>query len=246
LRTHPLTTERIADMGNRIQMRPYRQVPDSLGFLLARAKIRSQNGTTEDTIAEFEAQLKDKKYVSEAATRYGLARAYLRGNQSVAAEAQVAELRRLKAASPMVETLAAELRVKQGDVVGAARILREASSRYPQDRAVAYDFVEALLATQRADEASKFVAADVQAHSTDFRMRGLQAKTYAMQGRHLREHWAQAEAYALQGLLLPAIEQLQLAQKATDGDFYDRSQVDARLRELKEQQLEEMKQQKKQ
>jgi predicted Zn-dependent protease len=74
----------------------------------------------------------------------------------------------------------------------------------------------------------------------------LQAKTYAMQGRHLREHWAQGEAYALQGLLLPAIEQLQLAQKATDGDFYDRSQVDARLRELKEQQLEEMKQQKKQ
>jgi predicted Zn-dependent protease len=27
LRTHPLTTERLADMGNRIQSRPYRQVP---------------------------------------------------------------------------------------------------------------------------------------------------------------------------------------------------------------------------
>jgi beta-barrel assembly-enhancing protease len=244
LRTHPLTTERISDMENRIQARPYKQVPDSLGFLLVRAKLRSREGTNEDVVAELETRLKDKKYTSEPATRYGLARAYLRDGQWAAAEAQVAELRRLKVASPMVDTLAAELRTRQNDIAGATRILREASSRYPQDRAVAYDLVEALLAGQRADEASRFLAADVQAHTTDSRMRGLQARAYALQGKHLREHWAQGEAYALQGQLLAAIEQLQLAQKAPDGDFYERSQVDARLRELKARQMEEMKQKK--
>jgi predicted Zn-dependent protease len=36
LRTHPLTTERISDMGNRIQGRPYKQVADSAEFLLVR------------------------------------------------------------------------------------------------------------------------------------------------------------------------------------------------------------------
>jgi predicted Zn-dependent protease len=244
LRTHPLTTERIADMENRIQARPYKQVPDSLGFLLVRAKLRSEEGTTEDVVTEFETQLKDKKYTSEPAMRYGLARAYLRDRRWSAAEAQVAELHRLKVASPMVDTLAAELRTRQNDIAGATRILREASGRYPQDRAVAYDLVEAWLAGQRADEASRFLATDVQAHTTDFRMRGLQAKAYAMQGKHLREHWAQSEAYALQGQLLAAIEQLQLAQKAPDGDFYERSQVDARLRELKAQQMEAAKQKK--
>jgi beta-barrel assembly-enhancing protease len=244
LRTHPLTTERIADMENRIQARPYKQVPDSLGFLLVRAKLRSQEGTNEDVVTELETQLRDKKYTSEPATRYGLARGYLRDRQWAAAEAQVAELRRLKVASPMVDTLAAELRTRQNDIAGATRILREASSHFPQDRAVAYDLVEALLAGQRADEASRFLAADVQAHTTDSRMRGLQAKAYALQGKHLREHWAQGEAYALQGQLLAAIEQLQLAQKAPDGDFYERSQVDARLRELKARQMEEMKQKK--
>ena len=241
LRTHPLTTERIADMSNRIQLRPYRQVADSTDFLLVRAKLLSQEGTPEEAIVVFDTQLKDKKYLSEPAARYGLARADLRAKNLAAAEAQVAELRRLKVASPMLETLAAELRSRQGDVAGATKILRDAANRYPQDRAVAYGLVDALLTIQRADDAQKFATADLQGHTTDFRMRALQAKAYAMQGKRLRQHWAQGEAYALQGQLLAAIEQLQLAQKSPDGDFYERSEVDARLRELTAQQMEEAK-----
>lgn len=242
LRTHPLTTERIADMGNRIQLRPYKQVPDSLDFTLVRAKIRAMEGGADEAVADFESRLKDKKFASEPATRYGLARAYLRNKNVKSAEAQLAELHRLKVASPMIETLAAELRSKQNDFTGAVRILRAASDRYPEDRAVAYELAEALLASQKADEAQKFVTTDLQSHTTDFRMYALQARAYAMQGKQLRQHWAQGEAYALQGQLLPAIEQLQLAQKSPDGDFYDRSQIDARLRDLKARQMEEMKQ----
>jgi beta-barrel assembly-enhancing protease len=244
LRTHPLTTERIADMDNRIQLRPYKQVPDSLDFTLVRAKIRATEGSADEAVADFESRLKDKKYASEPATRYGLARAYLRAKNTKAAEAQVAELRRLKVPSSMVDTLAGELRSIQSDFAGAARILREASSRYPADRAVAYGLAEALLAGQKADDAQKFVTTDLQSHTSDFRMYALQARVYATQGKLLRQHWAQSESYALQGQLLPAIEQLQLAQKSPDGDFYDRSQVDARLRELKAQQMEELKQKK--
>jgi beta-barrel assembly-enhancing protease len=241
LRTHPLTTERIADMENRIQSQPYRQVPDSLEFLLVRAKLRAQLGTAQDAVIDFETQVNERKFVSEPAARYGLAQAYLRDKRFAGAEEQLAALRRLKTASPMIEVLAAELRGKQNDVAGATRILREAVARYPGNRAIAYAWVEGLLATQRVDEALKFIAADIQGHTTDFRMRGLQAKAYALQGKRLRQHWAQGEAYALQGLLLPAIEQLQLAQKSSDGDFYERSQVDARLREIKAKQAEEAK-----
>ena len=100
LRTHPLTTERIADMDNRIQMRPYKQIPDSLDFTLVRAKVRADQASPEDAVTDFETRLKDKKYASEPATRYGLARAYLRTKNIKAAEAQVAELRRLKVAAP--------------------------------------------------------------------------------------------------------------------------------------------------
>ena len=41
LRTHPVTTERIADAQNRIQGLAYKQTPDSLDFQLVRAKLRA-------------------------------------------------------------------------------------------------------------------------------------------------------------------------------------------------------------
>ena len=57
----------------------------------------------------------------------------------------------------------------------------------------------------------------------------------------LLQHRAQAEFYFLQGQLGPAIEQLEFAQKAKDGNFYELSAVDARLRELRKQHMEEEK-----
>ncbi|MBI4985183.1 MAG: M48 family metallopeptidase [Rhodocyclales bacterium] len=244
LRTHPLTTERIADMENRIQSMPYRQVPDSLEFQLVRAKLRAEEGSSQDAVTDFATLVNDRKFTSEIAARYGYARALLRDKDYAAAEEQLAELRRLKTDSPLFETLAAELRMLQGDAAGAVKLLRAGSVRYPQERAIAYRLVEALLAAGRPKEALLATGADLQTYVSDYKMHALQAKTYAMLGKRLQQHRAQGESYVLQGLLMPAIEQFELAQKSPDGDFYEHSQVDARLRELKKRQLEEMRQKK--
>jgi len=243
LRTHPLTTERLADMGNRIQGRPYRQVPDSLEFQLVRAKLRAQEGTSRDAVTEFETRLRDRSFAgSEAAMRYGLALARLRDGNPAAAEKEIGELRRLKVQSPMVETLAAHLRLKQGDAQSAVRILRAAQPRFPQERAIAYDLVEALQEARQLQDAIKLTEEDLQTYPSDAKMHGLQAKTYALLGKRLQQHRALAEAYALQGQLPLALEQLDLAQKSGDGNFYEMSQVDSRLRELKKRMAEESKQ----
>jgi predicted Zn-dependent protease len=63
----------------------------------------------------------------------------------------------------------------------------------------------------------------------------LQAKTYAALGKRLLQHQAQGEYYALEGSLPAAIEQMQLARAAGDGDFYQLSVVDARLKDLRAQ-----------
>lgn len=246
LRTHPLTTERIADMENRIESKPYHQVADSLDFQLVRAKLRAQDGAAPDAVIDFETMIKEHKFSSEAAARYGLAQAQMRARNYAAAENQLAELHRLKAVSPMIDTLAADLRMKQNDPAGAAKLLRAAASRYPTERAVSYALVEALLVAGQPQEALKTTIADLQAYTTDFRMHELQAKTYAALGKRLQQHRAQGEAYYLQGQLMPAIEQFELAQKSDDGDFYEHSQVDARLRALKRRLAEEMKQKKQQ
>ena len=244
LRTHPLTTERIADMDNRIHGRPYKQVPDSVEFLLVKAKLRAQSGTPHDALTDFQTQLKDKKYTNEAVLRYGLAQAKLLLKDFTGAEREVSEIRRLKLVSPMIETLSAELRIKQGDPAAAVKILTAARSRYPQERAVTYLLVAAMHDANLAAEALAVTNEDLVSYPSDDRMHILQAKSFALLGQRAEQHRALGEAYSLQGQLPAAIIQFELAQKAGDGNFYAQSQIDARLRELKKQQLEALKEKK--
>src|SRR5581483_4225375 len=79
MRTHPLTTERIADMQNRAYHAVYRQSPDSLEFHLARAKLRAEQGAPRDAKAHFADMVRERRYANEAAARYGLALAMSRG-----------------------------------------------------------------------------------------------------------------------------------------------------------------------
>ena len=242
LRTHPLTTERISDMENRIVQSHYRQVADSLDFQLVRAKLRATQGEPRDTVTEFESQLRERKYLSEAAARYGLAVAQMRARNYPAVERELAELRRLKAASPMVDTLATDVRKAQGDLDAALKLYREARLRYPRNKALLYGQIDALLAARQPQEALKTATEELQLTPSDGALHGLQAKSYAALGKRLQQHRAQAELYVLQGQLPAAIQQLELAQQAGDGDFFEHSQVDARLRELRARHLEEMKQ----
>lgn len=244
LRTHPLTSERIADMENRAGSRSARKVPDAVPFQLVRAKLRSEAGSPEDAIAEFESQLRAAKD-NPIAARYGLARAHLRAKKIAAAEQQVAELRRVKLSSPMVESLAAEIRLAAGDTPGALKAYTVARSRFPADLALAYASIGAQIAAGRAAEAQRAAADGLRERPADPRFWALQAQAYAALGKRLLQHRSQAEVYALQGLLVVAVEQLQIAQKAGDGDFYEQSAVDARLRELKRRQAEEAKSERK-
>lgn len=241
LLTHPLTTERIADIENRIQDMRYKQVPDTLEFLMARAKIQASEGTAADAVAEFSAQVKQHKFINETAARYGLAYAQWRAKNFSGAEQELDYLRGQRATSAMLDGLAAELCMSRNDAAGALKILRPAIARYPQERSLVYAQVEALLVAGQPQDALRVTVDDLQIYPSDLRMHGLQAKTYAALGKRLLQHRALAEVYVLQGQLLAAIEQLQLAQKAGDGDFYENSTVDSRLRELKRRQVEEAK-----
>ena len=61
----------------------------------------------------------------------------------------------------------------------------------------------------------------------------LQARGYAALNKRLAQHRAQAEAYVRLGNLGAAMEQLRIGLKGADGDFYQVSSAEARLRELR-------------
>ncbi len=233
LRTHPVSTERIADAQNKVAALPYRQHLDSAEFYLVRAKLRAEAGDAQDALAHFQHAVRDGRYANEAAGRFGLVNALLRARRAKEASAEMPRLRKTGVAGPMIETLAARVLLANGEQAAARELLAAARTRYPYSRPVLYAHIDALQDAAHHDQAADVLADAVRAYPADPRLRALQSRSYASLGKRLLQHHAQAEYYALQGSVPAAIEQLQLARRAGDGDFYQLSVVDARLKELR-------------
>jgi len=233
LRSHPVTTERIADAQARAANLPYRQLPDSLDFHLVRAKLRAEFGDSREAVAEFAAAVGDQRYANETAARYGFAVALLRAKRPAEAQAELTKLGERVKDSAMFLTLAARIRQAQGKNSEALALLKEGTTRWPDRRSVVYAYAEALGGLGRSDEALTVIQPQVRLYPRDTRLREMEAKAYAALGKRLRQHQAQAEVYALRGSIPAAIDQLQLARAAGDGDFYELSAVEARLKELR-------------
>jgi predicted Zn-dependent protease len=241
LRSHPVTTERIADVQNKAASLPYRQHRDSLEFHFVRAKLRAESGDAREALASIQSALREHRYISEAAARYGHAIALLRVNQVRDAEAELERLQALGVTSPMIELLAARMKLAARDMAGATALLGGAHKRYPYSRAITYGYVGALIESGDNTAALAALRDPLRLNPRDSRLHAMQAKTYAALGKRLLQHQSQGEAYALQGSLPAAIEQFQLARSSGDGDFYQLSVVDARLKELRTQYSSEMK-----
>ena len=233
LRTHPVTSERIADLQNRTESAGYKQVSDNVEFQIVRARIRAYMGDAHQAVSFFEQGLKDRRFINEAATRYGLALALMRAKDFQRANREAGELERLLPRSAAVAALRGQLLVASGDYSAAIEHYKAAVQVHPTYRALVYDHANVLILDGAPDAAVKMVEARLRDHPDDARLYLLQARAYAAQGKRLLQHKAQGEAYARQGQLAAAVEQLQIAARSGDGDFYQLSSVEARLRELR-------------
>lgn len=255
LRTHPLTFERIADIQNRMHEMPYRQVPDSTDFMLVRAKLRALQGSPSQAVDQFKARLNDKRYNNEAVERYGYIYALLRDKEPKKADEELARLYTLVQrdaaadlflkdhqlgkvikieqknlqAGAMIETLAAAVKLANSQTKEALNIYRSALKIYPQHKALIHGYANALIQNDQVDAALKLINRELQLHPKDIQLYKLQARCYSLQDKKLLKHRAQAEVYILQGHYDAAAEQLQIALKHDNGDFYQLSTVEARL-----------------
>ncbi len=239
LRSHPLTTERIADIQDRTRGLRYRQRADSLDFQLVRARLRVLQDTTAQGLREtgeyFETQQPQQSRSQTVAAKYGQALvAQRRGDFARAgtllAEAQAAAPQGMKS-STMLASLAVELKLAAAQPAEAVRAADAARAQFPLSRGIAHLYADALMATGRAEDAVSFLRDQLLLYRQEPQLQERLAKAYAQQGRQALQHMALAEAYALNGALSSALEQLTIARRAPDASFYDQSQIDARERE---------------
>ena len=233
LRTHPLTTERIADMQDRLQAAPSRLVPDSFEYRLARAKLRAAAGSVTESVTLFRSMLADATVVRPREDVFGMALALRRARDFDGAWKTLAPLRAGATAQPAFEALAGQLLADQGRSDEALALYRAALRSFPRSRGLVYGYLNLLLQVGRPREVSADLDDRLRTVQDDAQLYEIQARAFAASGRQIGQHRAQAEAHYRRGNLAAAVDQLEIAVRVKTDDFYEISSVESRLRELR-------------
>jgi predicted Zn-dependent protease len=246
LRTHPLTTERMADIQGRILNDRYRQHADTPDFQLMRARARVLQDSSPQGLREaaayFETQLQQKARVQAQAARYGLAVIALRQGDAARAQSLFNEIRgpEKKLASQTLTSMEIEIASVARRNDEALKLADAARNQYPLSRGIAMQYGQALVNAGRHEEAVRYLRDQAQLYRQEAELQEMLARAYAAQGKNALQHMALAEAYALKGGLPAALDQLGMARRAPDASFYDQSVIDAREREFKAKRLDQI------
>jgi predicted Zn-dependent protease len=268
LRSHPLTTERIADIQARIRETPYRQRVDSIEFHLVRGRIRVLQDESTAGYAEAQnlltQQLSNLSRQQQAGAQYGLSFLALKRGDLAKAQ-QWLDKARLTMKPPekpvfstgeagsngaaMFASLGIEIKLADAQpapvkLAGLADA-EQAHRQFPLSRGIARQYADALIINGKLEEAATYLRDQVQLYRDEPKLYDLLAKTYAKQGKLALQHLALAESYALGGGMGAALAQLDIARKSNDASFYDMSLIDAREREWQARRREEIKDAKK-
>jgi beta-barrel assembly-enhancing protease len=251
LRTHPLTTERIADMQGRLQTdrslltasRAAALQSNSTDFDWPRQKLIALADTRVDGLRtarkRFELQLaeeKNKRPEQQAALHFGIAWAAFAQRDFAAAQRHHDEALRLAQLSKVEEAIApylANLRLQQALAKGepvARSLAASAVAQFSAHRAVLRSAIELeLISGGSAEQAVQWARLATQQWPSDPQAWALLARAEGAKGAKAAQHAALAEQFALAGAYSAAVEQLTLARSAGDADFITLSKIDARL-----------------
>ncbi|MFP4062294.1 MAG: M48 family metalloprotease [Halochromatium sp.] len=234
LRTHPVTTSRIADAMNRARQHGVRQRPDSLRFHLARANLRQRRESNPARAVEhFANTLEQGRYRDETAQRYGYALALTRAGRLETARKQLAPLIEAHPSQTEFLVLRAEIDRRAGKPERAVRDLKGAVGLAPGNWPLNQAYAEASMAAGKPAQALAALERFVAQRSDIAPIYELMADAAGQAGQRALNHRYRAEYLYHSNELEPAIRQLELALRLDDLDFHLASRLQVRLAELK-------------
>ena len=238
LQTHPITSNRINDIEDRLKDFPYKQRVDNQTFHYVKGKLKALLDNREDTKNILEENIKNKIYINEGGERFALAYIYLIDNEFIKSYEQMQWLFDNEQSNPMLSQLYINYLIKTNKVTEAKKIYEQNLNFFPSNRSFIYGLADLYLETQDSEKAIKLLKENEQKFSQDPILYKLFAKGYANQGKKLLQYENLAEAAYYNFNLQEAIIRMDLAIKANDGDFYQKSRVESRLKQFqKEQQI---------
>jgi predicted Zn-dependent protease len=258
VRTHPLTTDRIADMQDRARNIANRNVPTAVEFYFIKARARmEQSGSSSqmyDLKNTFEGLSKQSVPGKQMEGFYGLALVAQKQGKFDQAVSYLQQARNLanSASAPgspvqrqslSLDITASELALARGKSEEALQIAQATLKAYPQSYAAGAAMMNAYLKLGRTNDAITWLRARTRLQPNEVVWWTMLSNAYDQAKNVPMRHYALGEKYALEGAWPSAIEQLKIARSSGGADFYQASSIDARLREMQKQYQEELKEQ---
>ncbi|EHK67869.1 peptidase family M48 [Achromobacter arsenitoxydans SY8] len=241
--THPLSIERMSDVQNRARSMPATRHVDSDDFWYIRAKMRVVQGRDAVSLRSAGQQLQDEAQalsgVRQSAAYYGLAlQAYQRNNLPEAERywnLASADGR----SSPQLAKLSVDIAMARKDYPRALTLAQAGIKRWPDYRALAIVYAQALQGNGRHADAQDFLRARIKQWGSDEpSLYQMLAQSEERNGKPVQARRDLARYYVLTGAYAAAESQLQQA-RGLSSDFYEQSQIDVQIKEVKDKLAEE-------
>jgi predicted Zn-dependent protease len=237
LRSHPLTTDRIAESKSLADRHPKIMAHDSAQYQLVRAKVLIK--TTDNLAHQIKAlnnSLQTGKFRDERAVRYALVLALLDSGQTDGVQGHLDWLQQNDGDRVVYYLAQARLKLLTKELESAKSIYQHALSLYPNDSLLSMAYSQLLVQEQQPAKALAILLQlkpYVQSYQQpDFYW--LLAKAQQGAGQQGEAHGALASHYQLKGQTKTAIEQLEQGLALPDLDFYLKSKLEAQLQQMQE------------
>jgi predicted Zn-dependent protease len=235
LRTHPVTEQRIADSYNHADHFPHRTDPSSFDLYNMQARTRALLGSPEETVKAFRRTIESGSAPNANAEHYGLALALLAAHQYPQAEQQSNALSKSNPSYMPYYLLRADIQLAKGQTAAGIATYAEAMRRFPGSLAVTQGYADVLINAGRPGEAQALLDKAVREQPDEPALYRLLAKAAGEAGNPMESHRAFGEYYYLTGQPRAAIEQLQIAIRHANNNFYYVSSIEARIKEIRDQ-----------
>jgi predicted Zn-dependent protease len=235
LLTHPISESRIADTRNRAEQAKAGGVTDSVRYQLMRARVQLIYEDTPGLAAKrFRAMLDEQPKLQAA--RYGLALAQIKRGQHQQARESLQPLLQAAPDDITYNLAQVELDIASGRLAEAQSRIERLMHNYPNNYPLNQARIDLLMKQGRPQDAERALDELLKRRSKDPDIWYQVAEVRGLNGNTIGLHQARAEFFALVGDYDQAIEQLDFAKRRATNNFQLASRIDARQRELLEDQ----------
>ena len=234
LRSHPLTTNRIADSQSRALAIPRKDHYEvSASYALIRAKLIARSfRNPKDAINHFRAELEKVEHVDpDGVLRYGLAESLLEDKQYADAHDLLARLMEEQHENASFLLAAADVEARQNHFPEAIRIYERAEKLWPDYRPLVLNFSGTLLQAGDPARARDLLKKYGKYAEPDLTYYDYLTRAEAESGNPVESGMANAEYYFLSGETRVAIERLRyiITQEKPAPDYYQMEKIRARM-----------------